>query len=164
MENTTVNKIAKNKVLKPIDVEKVQKPFVDNSSDEEYETIEGLILGDFPSRRILDATLIDVVLGNIDLSFEIQQLPYCCGVFEIGFIRSSFLHKETKNDRIYLKQFLDAMLNQYSGTTFIINTNGRTDCKLLEEVLPKCDNWALVKSFKNVNSGNTIKMWISKNA
>lgn len=92
------------------------------------------------------------------ISFDLGELPFCCGVVEIGALVVSDDHLDI------LEDFLKHLSNNKRGRTFIINTNGKDDARLYEEALEKCtDEWTLVKSFKNSSSGNIVKMWISNN-
>lgn len=91
---------------------------------------------------------------NIDFSTE--DTPFCCAVLEIGQIDFS---KTTSTE--VLDQLFNSILTSQNGRTMLINTI--KDLKHLEEYLSKSELFTLVKTFKNPNTGNTIKMWVSNN-
>jgi len=98
---------------------------------------------------------------NLDLNrstvfdCEINKLPNCCGIFELGSISFNTFKDEIK--------FFNALAICKTGKTLMINTINTGPSARLAEVLAKCVNWTLVKTFKNSGSGNTIKIWMSNN-
>lgn len=95
--------------------------------------------------------------------FYCNQLPYCCGVYELGDITCS---KELKPQHI--NKMLDISLQSVTNPngrskTVIINTNGVGPCVPLEAALKVNKNFTMVKEFVNTSSGAKIKMWISNN-
>ena len=86
---------------------------------------------------------------------DIAQLPNCCGIFELGSICFTTFKDEIK--------FFNALAVCKTGKTLMINTINTGESARLAEVLAKCSNWTLVKTFKNSGSGNTIKIWMSNN-
>jgi hypothetical protein len=99
-----------------------------------------------------------IEISKKNLCFMVEQLPYCCGICEIGELGAN------KDIHIPdLTKFLDLIINQEKGITYMINTNGKADSIIFEKALAKCKNWICVKSFKNASSNNIISMWVSKN-
>lgn len=86
---------------------------------------------------------------------EIIQLPHCCGIFELGAICFNTFKDEIK--------FFNGLAICKTGKTLMINTINTGQSARLAEVLVKCTNWTLVKTFKNSGSGNIIKIWMSNN-
>jgi hypothetical protein len=91
------------------------------------------------------------------ISFNGVSLLHCCGIIELGNI-----HITEGNNKVL--EVLHALVTNYPGITFMINTNGRDSSKRMEEALVKSDVFVKIKSFKNANSGNTVTIWLSNNA
>jgi len=88
------------------------------------------------------------------LSLSIEDVPYCCGVKEIGELEKiEFISQKAFN---YLVKGL--LLSNY---TFIINTNGEKASLSWDEKLEKCKMFTCIKEFKNPSSENIIKVWVS---
>ena len=86
--------------------------------------------------------------------FEIDDLPYCCGLYEIGNLNNiNFVSQKAFN--VLMKGLLT------SNITFIVNTNNETASKTWEEKLVKSKMFTCVKQFTNPNSNNPIKVWVS---
>lgn len=96
------------------------------------------------------------VKPSVKMNF--QKQAFCCGIYELGslIISPSFPNNE-------LTKILDSISNSIRGRTLLLNTNGREASIAFEKALSNCKEWTLVKAFKNSNSGNTIKMWVSNN-
>jgi len=92
---------------------------------------------------------------NGGLAFECNELPHCCGIYELGDIYCKDLMPE------HINYILDYSLAT-TKKTVIINTNGKAGCIPMEKALAVSKSFTLVKTFKNT-TGNTIKMWISNN-
>lgn len=92
------------------------------------------------------------------LEWEVQNFLYCCGCSELGELKVSSGFPVPA-----ITTLLDKLVAQTKGHTFIMTTNGVGTNIPFEKALMKCENWTLVKVFKNKNSKNTIKMWISNN-
>jgi hypothetical protein len=137
---------------KTIDKPVAKPKYNDNNSGEEWDTLEELV------SFIYEDDYVDVSFITGSVAFNLNSLPYCCGIFEIGDLSVT---KETKTEE--LTKFLDLYVNNHNGTTLMINTNGRNSSIDYEKALAKCKNWILVKQFKSSNSKNTISMWISRN-
>jgi hypothetical protein len=105
----------------------------------------------------------NINFGTDYFDFETNTLLNCCGVVEIGAINLSKNFPE--KDVLTILEYLLSIYTKDNGKsyTFIINTNGKNDCVRFEQILAKCKYFTLVKTFTNINSGSTIKMWISKN-
>jgi len=86
---------------------------------------------------------------------DIQQLPHCCGIFELGSIGFEPFKDDIK--------FFNALAICKKGKTLMINTINTGQSNKLAVILAKCSNWTLVKTFTNSGSGNTIKIWMSNN-
>lgn len=129
--------------------------YKDNHTDKSYSDIESLI----QDLQYLDVgERYDFNFSQKRFGFYVEQLPCCCGILEIGELKAAGdvnIPDVTK--------FLDLIVNQQKGITYMINTNGKGDSIIFEKALAKCKNWICVKSFKNANSNNIISMWVSKN-
>lgn len=102
-------------------------------------------------------TYVDID-GKHDIAFEMSELPFCCGVLEIGELTISKTFP-----LIAFKQIMSEIITAINNKTVIINTNGKNDCIFWENHLDNCDElFTLVKTFKNT-SGNIIKIWMSNN-
>ncbi len=136
--------------------------YINNDTDQ-VDAIENIILEtifDWDSGRAEDYQ-IELELSKsrfTTLEFSLQQLPFCCGIIEMGALEcdKSFPINE-------LTKILDLFIQKHKGITFIINTNNRDSSILFEKALPKCKYWTLVKTFKNANSNNIISTYISNN-
>lgn len=151
----TVTKVTKvrNKVVKPAVIKSPK--YFDREMQESYSSIKELKL------EIVDCGVVDLMIDTIDdVYFRIEDTEFCCGLLELGEIHCSkgIPIKE-------LASVLDRAVECVSENknTLIINTNGKDASIIFEKALAKCKYWTLVKTFKNGNSGNTIKMWISNN-
>lgn len=103
-----------------------------------------------------DGETLDLELNRKDAFYAcINQLPNCCGIFELGSICFTTFKDEIK--------FFNALAICKTGKTLMINTINTGESARLAEVLAKCSNWTLVKTFRNSGSGNTIKIWMSNN-
>jgi hypothetical protein len=89
-------------------------------------------------------------------AFNLQVLPHCCGVYEVGSLEVSSKFKG-------LSQILDGLAVANAGLTLIMNTNGRDASLLFEEALVKCKYWTKIKRFLNKNSGRHITVWMTNN-
>lgn len=94
------------------------------------------------------------------ISMEREQLPYCCGVSEIGNFSMNKCNDFNSDHIDAISELFTEIAKRHNS--LIINTNGYGTCVFLEKVLEKNNNWLLVKTFINPSSGNTIKMWINK--
>ena len=119
-------------------------------TDEDPVDLEYLELDDFVDLQYHEKC------ETFEISFECNDLPHCCGIFEFGELNIS--------GNFPLKQFKELFSNIIEndpGKTFMINTNGRDDSKIFETLLSKTNLFTPVKKFKSGNSGNIITIWIS---
>ncbi len=115
--------------------------------DEEIEAEEQFIIK-IKNSKILESRL----------SFDVNDLPNCCGVRECGNLSMS-----TNLPLTTATEILDGFVSKFKGITFIATTNGSGNNLLYEKAFIKCKYWTLVKSFKNKNTGRIIKVWVSNN-
>lgn len=153
-----VKKILKNKKIKePITY---PEPYKDNDTNENYKTLKDLLeVYDFDciDNNLINITKYGSLVGSKNgiLRFNIEDIPGCCAIQEI---------KDIKCDNFDIKDttaILDYIGSIKKGITFMINTNGIRDCVPFEQALSKCKYFTLVKTFKNANTGNIIKIWLS---
>jgi len=150
---STVTPIKKNKAVKA--VTKKEESFTLN--DEESGTMQAIC----DVLRASDVTDLDNELGlstnggSSIFDATVTVLEYCCAIRELGDI-------SCKNHPA-LATFINAFGNSKKGITFMMNLNNNASCTIMKKVLRTCDNWTLVKSFKNSNSGNPIEIWMSNN-
>lgn len=154
MATVTSIKINKKIVLN----KEVKIPYYTNN----YTDNEGTSLIDILDRcnddDKLELTIKDISGIEHEVYITYNSLPHCCGVYELGELSTS------KNIPIIeLTKVLDTIVCKNNNFTLIINTNGINDSIIFEKALSKCKYFNLVKSFKNANSKNTIKMWVSNN-
>lgn len=111
-----------------------------------------------------DETLDLELNGSTVFSTEINQLPHCCGIYELpnccGIYELGGISFNTFKDEI---KFFNALAICRTGKTLMINTINTGQTATLAAVLAKCSNWTLVKTFVNIGSRNTIKIWMSNN-
>ena len=107
-----------------------------------------------------DSNKIEV--DGYTFSFDLQDLPHCCGVIELGEIRLDKQFPE-KDVLTVLEYLVSEFTKGDKCQTIIINTNNDSWCVRLATILAKSKYFALVKTFVNSNSSSTIKMWVSKN-
>ncbi len=153
-----VNTIKTNKILvKEKAVETLPKYI--NSNDGEHKSSIKEIISNFNSLEDENKEEIEIIYKNKSsrIGFMSMNLPFCCGVIEIGDLKCSS-NIELKD----LQDFVEGLPTLCKGCTLIINTNGQQPSIMFEKVLPKCKNWVLIKTFKN-QGRNTIKMWVSNN-
>jgi hypothetical protein len=109
-----------------------------------------------------DTDRIEVSYGNDEFNCRVDEAPYCCAVLELGDITVSHTFPQVAFNK--LMKVATKKWQDHKGATvnygIMINTNGKDTH--LEELLSKCPHFKLVKTFINPNSGNTIKMWVSK--
>ncbi len=100
---------------------------------------------------------------EVGITFQLETLPHCCGIHEIGDLSTDINNNNKSKALKGLVEVLDTTASEYTGNTLILNTNGKANSLIFDEALAKCKYWTLVKTFKNKNSGNTIKMWVTNN-
>lgn len=153
----TINKITGKKV-KPVVIKEKTLTFEAENACEEFSTLEAAIEAEIDENSGFAINIINPILPKNWMAFNIEDLPYCCGINELGDLECD---KNFPTDQ--LTKILDMYISNGSQKTSIINTNGNGSCIKYEIALAKCKNWTLVKTFKSPSSGNTIKMWISNN-
>lgn len=99
---------------------------------------------------------VSITYDGKRIEFACGELPMCCGIREIGN-----LDIEKEFPQKAFNELMTGILT--TQLTFVINTNGRGPSLIYEVLLAKCPSFQLVKTFKNPNSKNTIKMWVSTN-
>lgn len=129
--------------------------YYDSNSGEHHGSLEALVED---IDEIAGGDYFSFKFNNKSIQFNVEQLPYCCGILELGELSAA----GDVNIPDLIK-FLDLIVNQQKGITYMINTNGKGDSIIFEKALAKCKNWICVKQFKNANSNNIISMWVSKN-
>ncbi len=149
------------KINTKIDLDKTNKyPYYYNdNTDEKSNTAIGVIDAD----EMLDNNSVDIRVyinsnKSYNISFNLEDLPNCCGVKEIGAF-NQISGCPTKN----VTEVLDACVSVCKGTTFIATTNNSGNNILYANAFAKCKYWTLVKEFKNSNTGNPVKIWMSNN-
>lgn len=100
----------------------------------------------------------------------VDEHPLCCGIMNVGVLTS---RRPSKSTTATFTKYITECLTRLASSQFepknkscitvMITTNGRGDNILWEEMLSKCKAFTLVKEAKNINSGNTIKIWLSNN-
>lgn len=106
---------------------------------------------------------------------KVANSSFCCGVGEIGQIclYEDFEGEQKEIAEKYIDDYLAYLLNlntksvkktQYKRA-IIANLIPLDDkgSKFLKESFIRTEYFTLVKSFKNINSGNLIETWISNN-
>jgi len=91
------------------------------------------------------------------LDASLEDLPYCCGVTELGEIRIDSNFPEE-----CIKGFVKTLFDEFAGC-LIINTVSDSYCKPLQDVLDVSPYFTCVKIFDNPNTSRTIKMFVSNN-
>lgn len=127
---------------------------VDGESME--EVIDNLALeNDFS-----DGSLGFMKLGTPILGMNIEDFPFCCGVTVIG---EFFAAKEGTEKEI--THFLDVLTShpKLKGKTLMATTASSAHCLRMAKAFAASKYWVEVKDFKNANSGNTVRVWISNN-
>jgi hypothetical protein len=148
-------------IVKKVAVKKLVAPkkdtivlYKDNQDDKVYNKLEDLARGNVPEAD----HSYSVSIKDRKLEYEISELPYCCGVLELGE-----LYVDKLIDIKEFTEYLDLLVAFKKGKTLLINTNGRENSATFEIALKKCKNWTAVKSFRNNVNGNLITMWVSNN-
>lgn len=152
-----VNKV---KTVKVKGIDEIFFKYYSNNSDIESNDLSDLIIREI-SEEGVDSFSITINNKNKaynNLMIATEALPFCCGIREIGELNIS---KTT--DVKDVKTLFDTLVTLTKGNTYIVNTNGNASSKLVDAALATSSLWTLVKTFKNSNSGSTIKMWISNN-
>lgn len=96
-------------------------------------------------------------------SFRIDQLPFCCGVYEIGEIDDTRLDN-TNVFKETLHEALIELMHEHEGHTVVCSTIKNAACSTLKSAFIKTGLFTLVKTFNNSNSGNEIEFWVSNNS
>ena len=157
----TVKKITKNKILPSIKKELSQ--YIDfYDGDKEFISLEQLALNNKQDNDDSD-TMHKIGINDVIFRYSLQNLPFCCGIIELGSI--SILNESGKVINFNeLSKYIDLIIQDMPGKTLIINTNGTGYSAILEKALIKCKNLVSIKKFKNSSSKNTITIWLSNNA
>lgn len=120
--------------------------------DEEYKSLTELL----KDADLQDSVQIDRLdrdeHGKDSVSFSIDQVPYCCGVFELGDLSSTTLTNKEMN-----MIFTELLKSKYVYIMNIIK-----DCERWEEWLSKTSLFKKIREFKNPNSGNMVRLWVSQ--
>jgi hypothetical protein len=147
------------KAIKNVKVEQIKDSFEDNlkyidnnDTDNCGNKIESLNL------VINDEEVVNVSLSGANVDFEIRSTTFCCGLLELGELNCN-----SSVSPLELSKLLDYCVGRANGKTLMINTNGVSYSVIFEKALVKSKYFKLVKTFKNGNSGNTVKIWISNN-
>lgn len=127
--------------------------FENDYTDEKSPNVDDVIgdVGDTDNFRITSNK------GD-SIAFETNSTPFCCGLVEVGELRSTV----GKGGIDFAAKVLDSAVKN-TKYTLIINTNGTGPSVTFEKALAKCEYWQLVKTFPNPGSRNTLKLWVSKN-
>lgn len=149
----TVKRILKNKTT--VSNKSKIVPLYHISGEEPQSTISDCILG---TECHYNGEINLYKDGKLIVQSDISDLPYCCGVLELGN-----LYTDKTCTTKELTEYLDALVNEAKGKTLIINTNGEVHSKRFDDALIKCKYFVQVKTFKNSSSNNTIKIWMSNN-
>lgn len=90
---------------------------------------------------------------------NIDQLPYCCGVFEIGEFNygGSYAWRNSSVIDTVFRRLLRE--NKY---VFIANLINNYECNVVKASFKRTGLFKMVKRFKNPNSGNFIEVWVSE--
>jgi hypothetical protein len=139
-----VNKVVRN-TLNNVNVKLVEK----------YDSVGRTIFLVEPS----DSYTIKNQKSQVIASFESEELTDCCGVLVLS---SLFAVNSKKYNYKDLIEALD-LLVKHNTLTLQITTNGKNGNATWEKALEQSEYWTMVKEFKNPNTGNTIKMWVSNN-
>jgi len=120
---------------------------IDNLEENE-ETLNEIYIKDSKGNTIIDST--------------IAELPYCCGVEELGEI--SYNRPSSESVRTACKEIVLAVI-QNIDKTIIVNTStsqkGKpSKSRNFEEYLSP-EWFTMVKEFTNPGTGNTIRMFVS---
>lgn len=133
-----------------------------------------------------DGNFISIAINKpkgktLGINFSSDQLIHCCGIYEFGSIHITYPTSSPNNKQksLYNKELIPHIKtlfkqlfaeedvqndNRTTKLSFMINTSsGSKDTLVVEEALKDEELFTCVKTFKNYNSGNTIKMWVSNN-
>jgi len=144
--------------VKTVQVKEIKVPHYNNAYNGEEGTSLSDVLDICDDGERIQLTITDIYNKETNINLFISNLPYCCGVFELGEISVSRDINITDVTKV-----LDTLVTKNTNFTLMINTNGIEDSIIFEKALAKCKYFTLVKTFKNRNSKNIIKMWVSNN-
>lgn len=151
-----VSKITVNKVVK-----RVAKPAPEWKKD--VQSVNDL--------RDDDEIYAEAVKGTAKVVFSaaVEDFPYSCssrdlGNFEVHISKADIGNKILKE---IIRESLENLivLNTGAGScrTIMFTLNGNAHCKMVKEAIQGTDMFTLVKTFKNMNSGNTIELYVNNN-
>lgn len=114
-----------------------------------------------------DNFIIRDTIGNEIFYFDIDELPYCCGVLEIGNVGTS-MPKAIGDEQF--RNIIDNSLGNFVANethgkkchTMIANLNGSVACNILKEAFIRTGLFEPVKTFNN-STGSVITIWMSNN-
>jgi hypothetical protein len=100
-------------------------------------------------------------------SFELEDLRFCCGIYEIGNIR--FYGEDRDNRSKDFQNVLDNTVRALilhnrtdrKNYTYIANLIDTEECDIIRKAFIRTQLFSLVKRFKNPNSNNYIEIWMS---
>lgn len=160
----TLTPIKKNKQVKS---KVIQYPIYEGK-DGNYDTIsttdlnsiiqtsKDIIEDNGDTRFDIKIKLSENKIANIN--FNLVEHEFCCGVIDIGNLNS------TGNTPIKeLTKILDNFASNNKGKTYTAYTSTSESNKRYALAFAGCAYWTLVKTWKNSNTGNEIKMWVSNN-
>jgi len=104
---------------------------------------------------------------KFELSFDVEQDSYCCGLFSLGNFcidddESDFTSKQISD---LIKKGFKTLVDQYKKGkqefTFVMTLVNNNACNYIRKAFEDEKVFTLVKSFKNLNSGNNNDLYIS---
>ena len=140
-------------------VKKIETSFNNLMLKKYYATAEELTKDLWSVFYFMFDDRVELKIDSKVFNFTVSGIPYCCGISEFGELSASrALNIDKASDVI------DCIIERHKGHTFMVNTNGNASSRIWDAILTKSKYFNCVKAFKNANSGNTIKVWISNNA
>lgn len=101
----------------------------------------------------------EISCGSSRLSFTSAQLPFCCGIIEIGDIDVDKGLLAKRLDNVF-KAFFEAV-KLIHGKAIIINLNmADSSCRTFDLYIKENKSFKEVISFINSSTSNTIKTYI----
>lgn len=135
---------------------KLNKQWTDSYGDHD-DLKDDLISSDSYS---LSENYFDIYLKKDNvrvLKFATCEMPFCCGIIEIGELNK--IECEKLSQKLFNNLFGFIVTND--KRTLMINTLDTGNSSSWNKYLENCPYFKKVKSFKNPNSGNNINVWIS---
>lgn len=120
-----------------------------------------------------DDYIVEIENDYCIFSFSVSELPHCCGVLEIGnfdLVFGDAFEIDLKDEKLN-EAIIKAIKTVYKKENrngknkpcrkIIVNLTDNKVCEIFEHCLLQSEIFKEIARFKNINSGNQVRMYLS---